>query len=187
MKVYVFFAEGFEETEAIFPADIMRRSGLDVVLVSCGAELAVKGAHGITIVADVSVDDVKSAPLPDAVVLPGGMPGAVNLANNEDVRSIVLSMNDSKKVIAAICASPAVAFASFDVLKGRNYTCYPGMEKEVPPQNDGKWKADKVVVDGNLVTSRGPGTAGEFGFALVDVLLGSGASAQLRKGMLCNF
>ena len=118
-------------------------------------------------------------------VLPGGMPGAVNLANDAGVRSLVLAMNDAKKVIAAICASPAVAFAAFDVLKGKNYTCYPGMEKEVSPEKAGNWKADRVVVDGNLVTSRGPGTAGEFGFALVDVLLGSGASAQLKKGMLC--
>ena len=185
MKVYVFLAEGFEETEAIFPADIMRRAGLDVILVSCGAELAVKGAHGITILGDVLLDEVSSAPLPDAVVLPGGMPGAVNLAQSKGVSSLVLAMNDAKKIIAAICASPAVAFGSFGVLKGKSYTCYPGMEKEVPPQNDGNWKADRVVVDGNLVTSRGPGTAGEFGFALVDVLLGSGASAQLKKGMLC--
>ena len=185
MKVYVFLAEGFEETEAIFPADIMRRAGLDVILVSCGAELAVKGAHGITILGDVLLDEVSSAPLPDAVVLPGGMPGAVNLAQSKGVSSLVLAMNDAKKIIAAICASPAVAFGSFGVLKGKSYTCYPGMEKEVSPKNDGNWKADRVVVDGNLVTSRGPGTAGEFGFALVDVLLGSGASAQLKKGMLC--
>jgi 4-methyl-5(b-hydroxyethyl)-thiazole monophosphate biosynthesis len=184
-KVYVFFAEGFEETEAIFPTDIMRRAGLEVILVSCGADLAVKGAHGILITCDVLLDEVKSAPLPDAVVLPGGMPGAVNLAQHKDVRALVLAMNDAKKVIAAICASPAVAFAAFDVLKGKSYTCYPGMEEEVPPENAGNWKADKVVVDGNLVTSRGPGTAGDFGFALVDVLLGSGASAQLKKGMLC--
>jgi len=186
MKVYVFFAEGFEETEAIFPADIMRRAGLDVVLVSCGAELTVKGSHGIVITCDALLDEVLSAPLPDAVVLPGGMPGAVNLANDADVRSLVLAMNNAEKVIAAICASPAVAFASFGVLKGRNWTCYPGMEKETSPEDRKGWKADRVVVDGNLVTSRGPGTAGEFGFALVDVLLGSGASAQLRKGMLCN-
>ncbi|MBO4508817.1 MAG: DJ-1/PfpI family protein [Spirochaetaceae bacterium] len=187
MKVYVFLAEGFEETEAIFPADIMRRAGLEVLLVACGSGKSVRGAHGITITADVLLDEVVSAPLPDAVVLPGGMPGAVNLAENDAVRSLVLAMNNAGRVIAAICASPAVAFGSFGVLKGKSYTCYPGMEKEVPPQNDGNWKADRVVVDGNLVTSRGPGTAGEFGFALVDELLGSGASAPLKKGMLCSF
>jgi len=184
-KVYVFFAEGFEETEAIFPVDIMRRAGLDVILVSCGEDLVVKGAHGILITCDVLIDEVKSAPLPDAVVLPGGMPGAVNLAQHEDVRALVLAMNDAKKVIAAICASPAVVFAAFCVLKGKNWTCYPGMEEETSAEDRKGWKADRVVVDGNLVTSRGPGTAGDFGFALVDVLLGSGASAQLKKGMLC--
>ena len=185
MKVYVFLAEGFEETEAIFPADIMRRAGLEVLLVACGGKLAVKGAHGIVVTCDALLDEVLSAPLPDAVVLPGGMPGAVNLAENDAVRSLVLAMNDAGRVIAAICASPAVAFGSFGVLKDRNWTCYPGMEKEVSPQFASGWKEERVVVDGNLVTSRGPGTAGEFGFALVDKLLGSGASAQLKKGMLC--
>ena len=187
MKVYVFLAEGFEETEAIFPADIMRRASLEVLLVACSGKLAVKGSHGITITADVLLDEVVSAPLPNAVVLPGGMPGAVNLAQSKGVSSLVLAMNDAKKLIAAICASPAVAFGSFGVLKDRNWTCYPGMEKEVAPQFASGWKEDRVVVDGNLVTSRGPGTAGEFGFALVDELLGSGASVPLKKGMLCSF
>ena len=185
MKVYVFLAEGFEETEAIFPTDILRRAGVEALLVSCGSGKSVRGAHGITVACDVLLDEVLSAPLPDAVVLPGGMPGAVNLAQSKGVSSLVLAMNDAKKIIAAICASPAVAFGSFGVLKDRKWTCYPGMEKEVAPQFASGWKEDRVVVDGNLVTSRGPGTAGEFGFALVDKLLGSGASAQLKKGMLC--
>ena len=184
-KAYVFIADGFEETEAIFPTDILRRAGVEALLVSCGHDCLVRGAHNISVKCDVTIDEIKASPLPDAVILPGGMPGAVNLAQSKGVSSLVLAMNDAKKIIAAICASPAVAFGSFGVLKGKSYTCYPGMEKEVPPQNDGNWKADRVVVDGNLVTSRGPGTAGEFGFALVDVLLGSGASAQLKKGMLC--
>ncbi len=184
-KAYVFLADGFEETEAIFPADIMKRAGIAVQLVSCGKTTVVKGAHGISVVCDVTVDDVRE-PLPDAVVLPGGMPGAVNLANNDDVRAICVAMNDAGKVVASICASPAVAFCVFGLLKGKNYTCYPGMEDEVPAELSGNWKKDRVVVDGNLVTSRGPGTAGEFGFALVDVLLGDGASKQLRKGMLCE-
>ena len=185
-KVYVFIAKGFEETEAIFPADILRRAGIEVVLVSCGSGTTARGAHNIHVVCDVTIADIKGEPLPDAVVLPGGMPGAVNLAENAVVRSLVLAMKDAGKVIAAICASPAIAFGSFGVLTGKNWTCYPGMEKEVPPADRAGWKQDRVVVDGNLVTSRGPGTAGEFGFALVDVLLGSGASAQLRKGMLCE-
>lgn len=185
-KAYVFFADGFEETEAVFPADIMRRAGITVELVSCGETKTVKGAHGISLVCDVTLAEASKAALPDAVVLPGGMPGAVNLAESDGVRSLVLAMNKAGKIVSAICASPAVAFSAFGLLKGRNYTCYPGMEKEIAPELAGNWKADRVVVDGNMVTSRGPGTAGEFGFALVEQLLGDGASKQLRQGMLCE-
>ncbi|MCR4938642.1 MAG: DJ-1/PfpI family protein [Treponemataceae bacterium] len=185
-KAYVFLADGFEETEAVFPADILRRAGISVALVSCTEAKTVIGAHGIALVCDTTLEEVKKSPLPDAVILPGGMPGAVNLAQNDGIRAFVTSMNEEKKIIAAICASPAVAFSAFGMLKGRNYTCYPGMEKEIPEELNGNWKEYSVVVDGNLVTSRGPGTAGEFGFSLVDVMIGDGASCKLRQGMLCE-
>ena len=184
-KAYVFIADGFEEVEAIFPADIMRRAGIEVLLVSCSSEYTARGAHNIIVECDTRLGELKPSSLPDAVVLPGGMPGAVNLSWSQMVRNFVLDMNKENRIIAAICASPALVFAKFGVLKGRKWTCYPGMEEKASPEDRTGWKQDRVVVDGNLITSRGPGTAGEFGFALVEVLLGSGASAQLKKGMLC--
>ena len=185
-KAYVFIADGFEEVEAIFPSDIMRRAGVDVLLVSCGENTTVKGAHGIPVVCDVLLADVKAAPLPDAVILPGGLPGAENLADNDDVHDLVLAMNDEGRIIASICASPALVFAKFGVLKGKKWTCYPGMEEETSSEDREGWKAERVVVDGNLITSRGPGTAGEFGFKLVEELLDESTAQKLRKGMLCE-
>lgn len=183
-KAYVFLAEGFEEIEAVTPADIMRRAGIQVILVSCSGQLTVNGAHGVPYICDALLKDVSGSPLPDAVVLPGGMPGSVNLAECEGVKVMVEKVFAAGGLVSAICAAPAVALARFGVLNGRNFTCYPEMEKEVPAECTGVWKEDRVVADGNLITSRGPGTAGEFGFALVDWLLVEGASSKLRKGML---
>lgn len=183
--VYIFLAEGFEEIEAVTPGDILRRAGVTVKFVSCGKQTAVCGAHNVTYLADELISNIKADdPLPDAVVLPGGMPGATNLAACKPLEDLVKRMNQDSRVVAAICASPAVVLSHFGVLEGKCATCYPGMYDRAPEGSQISWQNARLVVDGNIITSAGPGTAGEFGFAIADALLGPGASAKVKAGML---
>ena len=193
-KIFILLAEGFEEVEALTPADILKRSGCEVVLVNCASKTVpqsseapfVTGSHGFSVKTDMALQDAVNAGFPDAVILPGGMPGSVNLAENKAVEDFVLHMDKAGKLVAAICAAPAVAFAKFGILKDRKFTCYPGMEADVPAALCAEWLEQPVVRDGNCITSRGPGTAAAFGFAVADYLLGENHSAGLRKGMLFN-
>lgn len=183
--VYIFLAEGFEEIETVTPADILRRAGCTVKFIAVTFQTAVCGAHGVTYLADELITNIKDDdPLPDAVVLPGGMPGAVNLATCDLVEKLVQRMNDDGRIVAAICAAPAVALSHFGVLEGKCATCYPGMHDRAPEGSQISWQNARLVVDGNIITSAGPGTAGEFGFAIVDALLGPGSSAKVKSGML---
>lgn len=193
-KIFILLAEGFEEVEALTPADILKRSGCEVVLVNCSEKAAfqnaempfVTGSHGFSVKTDLFLQDAVNSVLPDAVILPGGMPGSVNLAENKSVEDFAVRMDSAGKLVAAICAAPAVAFSKFGLLKDRKFTCYPDMEADVPAALCAEWIEQPVVCDGNCITSRGPGTAAAFGFAIVDYLLGGNHSAGLRKGMLFN-
>ena len=193
-KIFILLAEGFEEVEALTPADILKRSGCEVVLVNCSEKAAfrnaempfVTGSHGFSVKTDLFLQDAVNSVLPDAVILPGGMPGSVNLAENKSVEDFAVRMDSAGKLVAAICAAPAVAFAKFGLLKDRKFTCYSGMEADVPAALCAEWIEQPVVRDGNCITSRGPGTAAAFGFAIADYLLGENHSAGLRKGMLFN-
>ena len=192
MTCVVLLAEGFEETEAIVPADILRRAGVDVRLagVSNGS-LLIPGAHGIKVMADVScaelAGEVKNGMLPDAVFCPGGMPGSTNLAQNADVSFVLKEAQRHKRIIAAICAAPAVVLAPLGLLDGKTFTCYPGMEnlaKYAPAAKPEGFAAEKVVRSGTLVTSRGPATASDLGFALAAMLTDEKTAAEVQKGML---
>jgi 4-methyl-5(b-hydroxyethyl)-thiazole monophosphate biosynthesis len=179
-KVAVFLAEGFEEVEALTPIDYLRRAGVEVVVLSVTRELTVKGSHGVRVLAD----DTVMAELPrdyDAVVLPGGMPGAANLAESKRLDAVLCEAAASGKLICAICASPAVVLAPKGHLEDRRYTCYPGMETDV---KDGRWQADDVVVDKNIITSRGPGTAGEFALTIIEKLAGKDTADKIRAAVL---
>lgn len=183
--VYIFLAEGFEEIEAVTPADILRRAGCTVKFVSCTNKTSVCGSHAITCLADELIAHLKADdPLPDAVVLPGGMPGATNLAACKPLEDLVKRMNEDGRIVAAICASPAVVLSHFGVLEGKCATCYPGMHVKAPEGSQISWQNARLVVDGTIITSAGPGTAGEFGFAIADALLGPGASTKVKSGML---
>ena len=166
-KALVVLADGFEEMEAVTPVDILRRSEVDVIIAGLG-KLSVRGAHNIVMEADVLFGDYEG--FPDAVILPGGMPGAENLANSEKLRDMFLKMNSEKRLIAAICAAPALLLAPTGVLKGREATCYPGMEKSF--SSDVKFTNEEVVRSGNIITSRGPGTAFVFALKIVEALAG---------------
>ena len=177
-KIAVLVAPGFEEIETIAIVDILRRGELHCDLV--GLENAVTGVHGISIQCDKVIDDKISQEY-DMIVLPGGRPGADNLRDNDLVIKAIKDMNDENKWIAAICAAPIVLERA-GVLEDKNYTAYPGFDKEI---KEGNFKEDIVVVDGKIITSRGPATVFEFSYSLLD-LLGVDTS-HLREDMLYNF
>ena len=183
---YVFFATGFEEIEAITPVDILRRAGVNVKTFSISDSLDVKGAHDIFVKCDYTLSQLDENVLPDAVIMPGGMPGATNLANSEKLKVFTQKCFAKNKHTCAICASPAIVFGEYGLLSNKNWTCYPNMENQAPSENLGNWKANPVVVDENLITSRGPGTAAEFSYEILNQLgLGEKATA-LKQGMLFN-
>ncbi|MCG3176744.1 MAG: Protein/nucleic acid deglycase 3 [Candidatus Omnitrophica bacterium] len=178
-EALVVLAEGFEEIEAVTPIDVLRRAGVQVIVAGVGEEI-VTGSHGIRLAADLKLEDY--AGTPDAVVLPGGMPGAENLRRSEAVQRLVQRAASGGKLIAAICASPAVALSGAGLTEGRTVTCYPGFEKQLPA--GAKHSTERVVKDGSLLTSRGPGTALEFALALVRELAGEETARRLSEGMI---
>lgn len=178
-KVLIVLAEGFEEIEAITPIDVLRRAGLEVTTAGIGGT-EITGSHNITVVTDTTIREIEE--LPDAIVLPGGMPGAENLSKSGALRELLKKMNDEGRPIGAICAAPAVALAPTGILDGRTATCYPGFENRF-----GKaivFSPDRVVVDGNITTSRGPGTALEFALELAGRLAGAEVQKELSERML---
>lgn len=178
-KAVVVLAEGFEEVEAIAPVDVLRRAGVRVTLVGLNS-LTVKSSRNISVQADVLLKDIKE--LPDAVILPGGMPGSTNLSNSPETGEFLKKMHAAKKMIAAICAAPATVLEPLGILNSRKATCYPGCETEF--SNKVTYVNERVVVDGPLITSQGPGTALEFALAIVRGLVGKDMAETLREKMI---
>lgn len=175
----VILAPGFEEIEASTPIDVLRRAGVDVTVVGLDA-LQVEGSRGLTFVADCVLGDAPAEV--DLIVLPGGLPGATNLAASEELRSRLQGQHAAGRRVAAICAAPAVALAPTGLLEGKRATCYPSFEERFSDAVE--FSEERVVVDGLITTSRGPGTALEFSLALVEQLVSAEAAAGLRAGML---
>jgi 4-methyl-5(b-hydroxyethyl)-thiazole monophosphate biosynthesis len=163
-RVVVPLARGFEEIEAVVVIDILRRADLDVRVAGVGGR-TVTGAHGITVECDGLIEDCGAGGT-DAVVLPGGMPGTANLGGSEAVRALVAGVDEAGGVVAAICAAPTV-LDSLGLLEGKSATSHPAHQQEMMRCN---YSDDRVVVDGNVVTSRGAGTAVEFAAQLVRML-----------------
>jgi len=176
--IALLLAPGFEEVEAVTPADFLRRAGLDLRLVGVGDTL-VEGGHGIPIRADLRLEDLDEEP--DAVIVPGGMPGAENIAASLAALSLIRKTHDRDRLVAAICAAPAVVLSQTGILAGRRVTCFPGYEDRL---EDCTFVEDRVVVDGNLVTSRGAGTAAEFAVKVIEILLGRDAAEQVHERTL---
>ena len=178
-KAAVLLAEGFEETEAVSIIDVLRRAQVETFIVSVSGAGPVTGAHDIRITADRKLEELDVGQL-DAVVLPGGMPGAANLAGSEAVRELLRKAAAADLVIGAICAGP-IALAAAGVIKGRRATCYPGFEDRL---NDAQVTGARVETDGRVVTGKGPGAALEFGLGLLEALDLDSEAGQLKEAML---
>lgn len=176
---YVFLAEGFEEIEALATVDIMRRAQLPVTTVAITSKRQVRAAHGVTVEADATIDevDLKQA---QWLILPGGMPGATNLAACKPLCEALKARNREGGLIAAICASPAVVLAPLGILDGRKAVCYPGMESS----DDVFWGRELVATDGNVVTGAGPAAAAPFALTIVRLTSGDDVAREVAEGML---
>ncbi|HTL70618.1 MAG TPA: DJ-1 family glyoxalase III [Candidatus Eisenbacteria bacterium] len=179
--VLVALADGFEEIEAVTPIDVLRRAGVEVTVAGVGKDV-VTGANGVKIQADLRLEDYGG--LPDAVVLPGGAMGAANLRDSQAVSGLLKRMKENGRLIAAICASPGVVLARQGYLDGKSATCYPGYEKNFP--SSARYSAERVVGDGHLVTSRGPGTALEFSLELVRRLVDAPTADKILQATLAK-
>jgi 4-methyl-5(b-hydroxyethyl)-thiazole monophosphate biosynthesis len=180
----VLLAEGFEEVEAVTPIDYLRRAGITVTIAAVGGNLSVKGARGITVNADALLRDIikqGGAAAFDAVIIPGGMPGATNIAASKEAGALITEMASAGKQVCAICASPAVVLAPLGLLPGKKFTCYPGMEEKV---QGSKWTDDSVAIDGNIITSRSAGTAGVFAVAIIARLLDQLTGDKIAQAVL---
>jgi 4-methyl-5(b-hydroxyethyl)-thiazole monophosphate biosynthesis len=175
-------AVGFEEIEAISIVDTLRRAGIEVTIAGLQAG-AIEGAHGVKVVPDTTIEQQIEVKKFDAVILPGGNPGYLNLGKDHRVLDAVKNAFELGKIVAAICAAPSV-LAQAGILKGKQATIYPGMEHTL---TGAKHIDERVVVDGKLVTSQGPGTAVEFGVKLVEILAGEKRARELKDELVVNF
>lgn len=178
--IYVFLADGFEETEALGPVDVLRRAGIDVMTVGVTGK-TVTGSHRIPVIADMTIDEAGTKDL-EAVVLPGGLPGTTNLEKDERVQSFLNYCNENGKYLCAICAAPSV-FGHRGFLKGREATAYPGFDREL----EGALLSDKYVVHSdNFITARGAGVSLEFGAEIASVFVGKEKANDILKAMQCR-
>ena len=175
MNILVPLINGFEEIEAMSVVDVLRRAGLNVVMAGVPGTM-VEGDNGVKVIADRMLKDIEPDEF-DAIVLPGGR-GCKDFVRSEKVMGILDDFNQKNKLIAAICYSP-VLLARKGMLKDKRATVYPGNERELP-----KPRAERVVVDGNIITSQGPGTAMEFALKIVEVTKGKPKAESLRKGLV---
>lgn len=162
----VFLAPGFEECEALITVDLLRRAGIDTLMVSINNTHEVTGSHGITVQPDVMLHDVQHE-LFDCIVMPGGMPGTAHLMESEAITHITLAHHQNGRLLAAICAAPSV-FGVLHLLHDKKATCFPGFEDNL---KNAVILSDKVVQDGNIITAKGLGAAFEFSHAIISDLL----------------
>lgn len=178
-KVFVFLADGFEEIEGLTVVDLLRRADIDTVTVSVSDSKSIIGSHHIEVKADIMFHEVLEAE-GAMFVLPGGLPGTLHLKEHEGLAKLLKKAYANGKYIAAICAAPTVLEAC-GLLEGKKATSYPTMEKELKSAD---YQTDKVVVDQNIITSRGMGTAIEFGGKMVEILRGTQAKEELLKSIV---
>jgi 4-methyl-5(b-hydroxyethyl)-thiazole monophosphate biosynthesis len=180
-KTVVFIADGSEEIETLTPVDYLRRAGVDLKIVSVGNK-TVRCAHNVVVTADETLDALDTGDLPDAVVVPGGMPGSRNIAESKAAVDFIRRMNDSGKLVCAICAAPALVLPATGALEGRKWTCYPGMKDNAKSYAANHTDGVPFVHDGNLITGRGPGAAEQFSMEIVKTLAGEKTADEIKRG-----
>ena len=190
MKAAVFFADGFEDIEALSPVDYMRRADIEVITVGVKGipfndTMIVTSSHKVPMIMDMSLDAFLAEygeNLPDCVCCPGGGLGAQNLSKNENLLAYLEKCNAAGKLVSAICASPAVVLGKTDILKGKKWTCYPDMQDNAKAEYLGGYSNQVFITDGNLVTSRGPGASEQFAMELVRILAGQEVHDRIHAG-----
>lgn len=176
-KVYVFLADGFEEIEGLTVVDILRRAGVETETVSVGESREVEGSHGIRVKADSLFPVSGDA---DMLVLPGGMPGTLNLKSHEGLRDLLIAHDKEKKYIAAICAAPTI-LSELGMLKDREACAYPSFENGLDCRSI---KKVPVVEDGNIITGRGMGAAIPFALKLIELLCGKEKADEIKVSIV---
>ncbi len=178
-KAFVFLAEGFEEMEALGTVDILRRAAIEVTTVSITDVQVVRGAHNVPVTADTTLRNAELSGA-DALILPGGMPGAKNLNDCEPLKEALLQQYRENRIVAAICAAPMV-LGGLGLLKNRKATCYPGFEDFLI---GAEVTGEAVEADGNVITGKGPGLVYNFGLALVSAIKSAAVAEEVADGLL---
>ena len=178
-KVYVFATQGLEEIECLTQVDLLRRGGVEVVLTAVGGDLTIHGSHGIVMQADALIEDVDLSDA-SALVLPGGMPGTLNLQADDILADALKKAAGSDVWICAICAAPRV-LGHLGLLEGQTATCYPGCESFL---TGAKTTRNPVEVSGQFITSRGVGTAIPFALKILEKLEGAECAEKIEKSIV---
>ena len=186
----VFLADGFEEIEALSPVDYLRRANVEVFTVAVPSptmndKYIVTSSHKVPVIADLTLEEYLNDcgnALPDCVICPGGSVGATNLSNCTELLNHLEKAWDNNKLVAAICASPAVVLGKTKIPEDKKWTCYPGMQTESKETYVPNYINEVVVTDGNLVTSRGPGASEQFAMELVKILTGEEIYNKIHSG-----
>ena len=181
IMIYVFLAQGFEEVEALAPIDLLRRCGKEVITVGVNDNIIV-GSHNIPIVTDTITQEIKLDDTLEMIILPGVMPGTINLENNPAVQEAIDFCVKNDKFIGAICAAPSI-LGHKGILKNKKAVCFEGFENQLEGADVSK---DSVMADGNIITARGAGVAVQFGLKLVEVLISKERSDTLKAAILCK-
>lgn len=176
---YCFLADGFEETEALAPVDILRRAGIAVTTVGVGGKV-IAGSHKIPVTADITLDEFTAEDM-QGVILPGGMPGVKNLYAEQRVLDTVNKAYQNDLFVCAICAAPMI-LGRLGIVSGRKATCFPGFEDEL---KGAEVTGEKVVVDGKVITAKGAGCALDFGFAITAQVADEETACRVASSMQC--
>lgn len=175
----IYLADGFEEVEGLSVVDLLRRAGINVMMISVMDKKEVTGSHKITVLADKLIEEVNPSEL-SIMIIPGGQTGTKNLETCDTLKKQLVEFNKKDKYIAAICAAPSV-LGHLGILANKKATCYPGCEKEL---SGAMISTNKVVVDGNIITSRGMGTSIAFGLAIIQELIGVKAADEIAASII---
>ncbi len=179
--IYIFLANGFEEVEALATVDVLRRADLKVKIVGVGSDV-ITGAHGISTVCDAVDSGLTPGDDIEAVILPGGMPGTLNLERSAKVNAFVDYAYENQKLVCAICAAPSI-LGHKGMLKGKKAVCFPGFESEL----EGAELSDSfVVTDGNIITAKGMGSAVKFGIAIGAAFVDEAKMKKIEESLQCS-